>query len=97
VVDYMSRLGSPTIMPAEPLYERIRSDLARRIAAGEWRPGDRLPTQPELVVQYTAILRQSVSLQPVKAALTLLEKADGLIVTHQGKGMFVADRATPHE
>jgi DNA-binding GntR family transcriptional regulator len=80
-------------MPAVPLYERIRSDLARRIAAGEWQPGDRIPTQPELVAEYTVILRQSVSLQPVKAALVLLEKVDGLIVTHQGKGMFVAERS----
>lgn len=83
-------------MPTEPLYERIRSDLARRIAAGEWRPGDRIPTQPELVAQYSVILRQTVSLQPVKAALTLLERVDGLIVTHQGKGMFVAERPNPN-
>lgn len=89
MVDYAGRPGS-IAMPAEPLYQRIRADIARRIADGEWQPGDRIPTQTELVSQYSQLLGQTVSLQPVKAALTLLEQADRLIVTHQGKGTFVA-------
>lgn len=93
MVDYLGRPGSPAIMPAEPpLYERIRADLRRRIEEGEWNPGDKIPTQPELVIQYSAVLSQRVSLQPVKMALLLLDEVDGLIVRQQGKGMYVAQR-----
>lgn len=78
-------------MPAEPIYERIRAHLRSRIEAGEWPPGAKIPTQNELVEAYSAILRQKISLQPVKTALWMLEM-DGVVVRQQGKGVFVADR-----
>lgn len=77
-------------MPAEPIYERIRADLRRRIEAGEWPPGGQIPTQSDLVAQYSVILNQKISLQPVKTALWMLE-IDGVVVRQQGKGVFVAE------
>lgn len=68
-------------MPAA--YERIESDLRRRIAAGEWKPGERLPTRQQLADEYR------VSLQPIVAALLRLEM-DGVVEGRQGKGIFVA-------
>lgn len=78
-------------MPADPIYERIRVHLRNRIEAGEWEPGGQIPTQLELVEQYSAILGQRISLQPVKTALWMLE-LDGVVVRRQGKGVFVAEK-----
>ncbi|MFI6448160.1 GntR family transcriptional regulator [Kitasatospora sp. NPDC050543] len=40
-------------MPSEvPPYLRISDDLRRRIAEGEWRPGERLPSRAQLAVAY---------------------------------------------
>lgn len=71
-------------MPKTPDYQRIMDDLRRRIAAGEWKPGERLPTQEQLAVEYRT------SLQPVKAALKLLE-VTGVVIGQQGKGVFVSE------
>jgi len=71
-------------MPEIPDYQRIETDLRRRIAAGEWKPGERIPTREQLAEQY------QTSLQPVISAITRLQLA-GLLVGRQGKGIFVAD------
>ena len=81
MVESGSRPGSTATMPAA--YERIEADLRRRIAAGEWPPGARLPRQDELCEQY------GVSLQPVRTALMRLDAA-GLIVRRQGGVAIVA-------
>jgi DNA-binding GntR family transcriptional regulator len=60
------------------------ADLRRRIAAGEWKPGERLPTREQLAAEY------GVSLQPVVAALTRLE-FEGVVEGRQGKGIFVPE------
>ena len=73
-----------TTLPKIPDYQRIEADLRRRIAAGEWKPGEQLPTRLQLAEQY------DTSLQPVIAAITRLQLA-GLLVGRQGKGIYVAD------
>jgi DNA-binding GntR family transcriptional regulator len=73
-------------MPETPPYKRIQTDLQRRIDAGEWQPGDRLPTQQELADQY------GVSLQPIKNALTRLAIA-GVINQRMGGRAIVAGTA----
>lgn len=75
--------GVPTL-PKIPDYQRIEADLRRRIAAGEWKPGERLPTREQLAEHY------ETSLQPVIAALTRLQIA-GVVVGQQGKGIYVAE------
>lgn len=72
-------------MPGVPLYQRVMDDLRRRIAAGEWKPGERIPTREQLAAEY------DVSLQPIVAALTRLQ-IEGVLVGLQGKGIFVAER-----
>ena len=62
---------------------RIGSDIERRIASGEWRPGFRIPFEHELVAQY-GCARATVS-----KALTALVRA-GLIERRRKAGSFVA-------
>lgn len=69
-------------MPA-PAYERIEADLRRRIAAGEWGPGDRLPNLEALAEAY------GTSVQPVRTALMRLEIA-GLVMRRQGGATIVS-------
>jgi GntR family transcriptional regulator, transcriptional repressor for pyruvate dehydrogenase complex len=56
--------------------------LAARIDAAELRPGDRLPTERKLMEAY------GVSRTVVREAISSL-RAEGLVVTRQGKGAFV--------
>lgn len=70
-------------MPAA--FERIEADLRRRIAAGEWPAGTRLPGLRALCDEY------QTSEQPVRRALERLEIA-GLVVRRQGGAAIVAER-----
>jgi len=69
-----------------PDYQRIASEIRTKITAGELKPGDRLPSISQLQKQY------AVSAQPVKSALLVLQ-TEGLVEGHQGRGVFVVDRA----
>lgn len=80
----MVLLGGPV-----PLYYQLTEHLRERIAAGEWRPGDQIPTIRELCQQY------SVSRMTVIQALNLLAR-EGLLVRRQGKGVFVAEPKVEH-
>lgn len=66
-----------------PLYQKVREQLKQQIVRGFWKPGDVLPTEPELGEQF------GVSAGTVKQALLSLAR-DGLIVRRAGKGTFVA-------
>jgi DNA-binding GntR family transcriptional regulator len=73
----------------------LRHDLARelrsRILAGEWRPGDRIPSEPELA------RRRTVSRSSMRAAITMLEE-DGVVSRRHGSGTYVTHRpALPHD
>jgi GntR family transcriptional regulator, histidine utilization repressor len=65
------------------LDQRIRSDIETRIHSGELRPGDRIPFEHELVVQYRC------SRATVSKALEGLAKS-GLIERRRKAGSFVA-------
>jgi GntR family histidine utilization transcriptional repressor len=65
------------------LEERIRADVEGRIRSGEWRPGDRIPFEHELVAQY------GCARATVGKALTSLARA-GLIERRRKAGSFVA-------
>ena len=72
----------------------LRHDLAQelrtRILSGEWRPGDRMPSEPELA------RRRTVSRSSMRAAITMLEE-DGVVSRKQGSGTYVTHRpALPH-
>jgi GntR family transcriptional regulator len=66
----------------QPLYLRIRDDLAARIAAGEWRPGDAIPAEDALAEHH------GVALGTVRKAIDELVRA-GMIERRQGRGSFV--------
>lgn len=62
---------------------RIRDEIAASIQSGEWRPGDRVPTEQELAVRY-GCARATVS----KALGELA--ASGLVERRRKAGTFVA-------
>lgn len=63
--------------------QQIAGDLRRRIEAGEFSPGDRLPSETQLMAEY-----DMGSKNILKEARRLLE-AEGLIVSEHGRGTFV--------
>ena len=85
-VDYLNDGPSRSVPLSRsvPAYLQIEEQLADRIEAGEFAPGDVLPTERELTRQL------GVSRMTVRAAMDRLVQRD-LIVRRQGSGTFVAD------
>ncbi|MEU7924929.1 winged helix-turn-helix domain-containing protein [Micromonospora sp. NPDC049801] len=71
-------------MPIPYTAREIEDDLTRRIAAGELRPGSRLPTYDALAQEYGSARRT------VARAVDAL-KSRGLVVGVPGSGTFVAE------
>ena len=69
-----------------PMYLQIIEQIRHRIAVGDWPPGRELPSIRALAAS------TQVSVITVKRAYLELER-EGVIVTRQGKGSFVADSA----
>lgn len=76
-------------MSDQPKHIEIADDLAERIRAGEWEPGEQLPGQRRYAE------RRHVSEQTVTRAFEIL-KRQGLIRTERYRGSFVAE-TPPHE
>lgn len=74
---------------AQPLYQKIKKDLTRRIIAGEWRAGDCLPSEIALAKHYKA------SQGTVRRAVEELAN-DGLINRHAGRGTFINSHEDRH-
>jgi GntR family transcriptional regulator len=76
-----------------PLYEEVRQRITRALAAGEWKPGQLIPSEIEFARQF------GVSKGTVRRALDDLV-AEKILVRRQGRGTFVAthsrDRAMYH-
>jgi GntR family transcriptional regulator len=66
----------------EPPYAQLARLLRERIATGEYRSGDRLPSEAELCDAY------QVSPMTVRRAVALLVQ-EGVAATEQGRGTFV--------
>ena len=81
--DELPRIASPIARPLR-LSEEVSRDLQRRIARGDLKPGERLPTEKALGDAF------GVSRAVVREAIARL-KADGLIDTRQGSGAFVVE------
>ncbi|NCT83857.1 MAG: GntR family transcriptional regulator [Comamonadaceae bacterium] len=73
-----------------PLYEQIRQLLVAALAAGEWRPGDVLPSEAALAERFGA------SAGTVRRALDELA-AQHLVERRQGSGTFVSTHAAPRQ
>lgn len=85
------------LVPTASRPSQVVELLSADIRAGVYRPKDRLPTEQELIARF------AVSRTVIREALASL-KAEGLIVTRQGSGAFVAEnpfgppfRITPDE
>jgi GntR family transcriptional regulator len=67
------------------LRHSLASELRARIRSGEWRPGDKMPSEPELA------RRRTVSRSSMRAAITLLEE-EGYVSRKHGSGTYVTHR-----
>ncbi|GGN93861.1 aminotransferase-like domain-containing protein [Saccharibacillus kuerlensis] len=76
----------PSAHPHHTLQAQISSWIAGRIEHGDWTSGTRLPPQRELASRF------GVNRSTVQAALDEL-KADGLLESRQGSGVFVSGSA----
>ena len=77
-------MGSPVQTPASsPLYRQVRDILVGRIARGEWRPAQLLPSEPKIALEL------GVSPGTVRKALDDMA-AERLVDRRQGVGTFVA-------
>jgi GntR family transcriptional regulator len=67
-----------------PLYLQIMEQVRRRVALGDWQPGQEIPSIRALAAA------TRVSVITIKRAYLELEH-EGVIVTRQGRGTFVAN------
>jgi GntR family transcriptional regulator, transcriptional repressor for pyruvate dehydrogenase complex len=83
--------AGPSTAPlvAERLSDRLATLLANQVEQGALKPGDRLPTEPQLAA------RHGVSRTVVREAVHQL-KSQGLLLSRQGLGVFVAS-ASAHK
>jgi GntR family transcriptional regulator len=68
---------------AGPLYKEVRRRLLQCLAEGEWKPGERLPSEPELAQRF------GVAISTIRAGVSDLAAA-GVVKRWQGRGTFVA-------
>jgi GntR family transcriptional regulator len=70
----------------QPLYRQIAALITKSLDAGEWQPGQAIPSELELAARF------KVSQGTVRKAVDELAAAN-LLVRRQGKGTFVASHA----
>jgi GntR family transcriptional regulator len=66
-----------------PFYQQIYTILRNKILSGDWKPGDLIPAESELIAQY------QVSRNTIRDVMDMLVN-DGLIYRQQGRGSFVS-------
>ncbi len=76
-----------TIATFSPLYQQIKALILDSLQAGEWKPGEAIPSENDLAARF------KVSQGTVRKAIDELA-SENLLVRRQGKGTFVA---THHE
>ncbi len=78
-----------TDMGRSPLWTAILETLSDEIARGQYRPGDRLPTEAQLADRF------SVNRHTVRRALAALSEA-GTVQSRRGAGVFVRHQPTAY-
>lgn len=80
----------PSGTPAfSPLYQQIKGLILQSLQAGEWKPGEAIPSEMELAARFR------VSQGTVRKAIDELA-AENLVLRRQGKGTFVATHTEQH-
>lgn len=67
----------------KPLYEQIKVFITQSLIAGEWKPGESIPSEIELAARF------NVSQGTVRKAIDALAM-ENILIRRQGKGTFVA-------
>jgi GntR family transcriptional regulator len=89
-VETLSAESAAPATPAfSPLYQQIKGLILQSLEAGEWKPGEAIPSEMELAARFR------VSQGTVRKAIDELA-ADNLLLRRQGKGTFVATHAEQH-
>jgi GntR family transcriptional regulator len=81
----MKKAATPSF---RPLYEQIKILLTQSLVAGEWKPGEAIPSEMELASRF------NVSQGTVRKAIDELA-SDHILMRRQGKGTFVASHNEP--
>ena len=77
-------VSAPLAAPSfSPLYRQIKATITRSLLAGEWKPGELIPSELELAARF------NVSQGTVRKAIDELA-AEHLLTRRQGRGTFVA-------
>ena len=84
----MDPLRGPRAPTFSPLYLQIKALVIRGLRAGEWKPGEAIPSEGELARRY------GVSQGTVRKAIDEMA-AEHLLIRRQGKGTFVATHHEP--
>jgi GntR family transcriptional repressor for pyruvate dehydrogenase complex len=72
------------------LYQQVASTIMGAIVSGQYKPGERLPSERDLAASF------KVSRPTIREAMIALE-IRGLAETRHGSGIYVADQPTLHE
>src|ERR1700752_794302 len=81
--------AKPAATPSfRPLYEQIKILLTQSLVAGEWKPGEAIPSEMELAARFR------VSQGTVRKAIDELA-SEHILLRRQGKGTFVASHSEP--
>jgi GntR family transcriptional regulator, transcriptional repressor for pyruvate dehydrogenase complex len=83
----MIRPQTPPLSPTPSRPARLAEWFAREIRSGRLRSGEKLPTEQELNARF------GVSRTVIREAMASL-RSEGLVVSRQGSGVFVADQVT---
>jgi GntR family transcriptional regulator len=83
----LATLATTGMTPAfSPLYQQIKGLILNSLRAGEWKPGEGIPSEMDLAARFR------VSQGTVRKAIDELA-AENLLLRRQGKGTFVATHA----
>lgn len=73
-----------------PVYRQLADELRRAISSGKLGPGAKLPSGRELALEH------DIAPMTVQQAIRLL-RDEGLVVAHQGRGVYVRDQPPDYE
>src|SRR5678809_967842 len=86
--DSVAEAAAPAAPAFSPLYRQIKTLILQGLQAGEWKPGEAIPSEMELAARFR------VSQGTVRKAIDELA-SEHILMRRQGKGTFVASHNEP--